>query len=126
MTKQEAKEAMMAGDKVTHDYFSEGEYAYYNEHGQLLTEDGVDQGPDFWNIRTGEQWETGWSIYAVKKLMERNPDTHQNCELLIKESDYARPVNIDTVFNNYAISDFKLVGYTSDEEIKVEMLAPKE
>ena len=63
---------------------------------------------------------------AVKQLLERNPDTHPNCELLIKESDYAKPINVDTVFNNYDIKDFKLVGYTSDEEIKVEMLAPKE
>ena len=63
---------------------------------------------------------------AVKKLLERNPNTHSNCELLIKESEYARPVNIDAVFSNYTIKDFQLVGYTSDEEIKVEMLAPKE
>lgn len=63
---------------------------------------------------------------AVKVLLERNPDTHANCELEIKETDYAKPVDIDTVFNNYSIKDFKLVGYTSDEEIKVEMLAPKE
>ncbi len=63
---------------------------------------------------------------AVKQLLERNPSTHPNCELIIKESDYTRPVNIDTVFSNYTIKDFALVGYTSDEEIKVEMLAPKE
>lgn len=63
---------------------------------------------------------------AAKQLVERNPDNHPNCELLIKETDYAKPVNIDTVFKNYTIKDFQLVGYTSDEEIKVEMLAPKE
>ena len=63
---------------------------------------------------------------AVKQLLERNPDTHPNCEVLLKESDYARPVDIDKVFANYEIKDFKLVGYTSDDEIKVEMLAPKE
>jgi thymidylate synthase len=63
---------------------------------------------------------------AAKLLLERNPDTHPNCELQIKETDYARPVNIDQVFANYSISDFKLLGYSSDEEIKVEMLAPKE
>lgn len=63
---------------------------------------------------------------AVKQLLERNPDTHPNCELVMSKSDYARPVNVDTVFNNYSIKDFKLKGYTSDDEIKVEMLAPKE
>lgn len=63
---------------------------------------------------------------AVKLLLQRNPDTHPNCELEIKETDYAKPVDIDQVFANYSIKDFKLVGYASDEEIKVEMLAPKE
>ncbi len=63
---------------------------------------------------------------AVKLLLDRDADAHPNCVLEIKESDYARPVNVDTVFANYSIKDFKLVGYTSDDEIKVEMLAPKE
>ncbi len=34
--------------------------------------------------------------------------------------------SIDSIFSEYEIKDFKLIGYTSDEEIKVEMLAPKE
>ena len=34
--------------------------------------------------------------------------------------------DIDSIFNEYDVKDFKLVGYTSDEEIKVDMLAPKE
>jgi len=63
---------------------------------------------------------------AVKTLLERNPDTHPNCEMVITETDYAPGVSIDTMFANYSIKDFKLVGYTSDEEIKVDMLAPKE
>jgi thymidylate synthase len=63
---------------------------------------------------------------AVKLLLERDADAHPNCTLEIRESDYARPVNVDTVFSNYSIKDFKLIGYTSDDEIKVEMLAPKE
>lgn len=63
---------------------------------------------------------------AVKLLLQRSPDTHPNCELEIKETDYAKPVDIDKVFANYSIKDFKLMGYASDEEIKVEMLAPKE
>ena len=63
---------------------------------------------------------------AVRQLLKRNPDTHPSCDLSIKDSDYARPVNIDNVFSNYKISDFTLIGYTSDDEIKVEMLAPKE
>lgn len=63
---------------------------------------------------------------AVKELLKRNPDTHPNCKLsIIQRGDYLN-INLDDVLNELSISDFKLVGYTSDEEIKVEMLAPKE
>jgi thymidylate synthase len=62
---------------------------------------------------------------AARELVSRNPDTHLNCEVTLPTIDL--PVtDIDKVFNNYKVSDFKLVGYTSDEEIKVDMLAPKE
>lgn len=63
---------------------------------------------------------------AVKKLMKRSPDTHPNCTVELAELDYQPNVLIDTIFNNFTTKDFKLIGYTSDEEIKVEMLAPNE
>lgn len=62
---------------------------------------------------------------AVKELLKRDPNTHSNCEVTLPPFNIIDPT-IDVIFNNYKISDFKLVGYTSDEEIKVEMLAPKE
>lgn len=68
---------------------------------------------------------------AARQLLSRNPDTHPNCEIEISKSwseqlekDFHN--DIDVIFNAYSISDFKLKGYTSDEEIKVDMLAPKE
>lgn len=61
---------------------------------------------------------------AVKQLLERDPDTHPNCEVSMTSRIGTIGNNIDEVFNSYQISDFKLVGYSSDEEIKVEMLAP--
>lgn len=63
--------------------------------------------------------------HAVKELLERNPDTHPNCNLEITNS-IGKMLDLDTMVNSYQIQDFKLVGYSSDEEIKVEMLAPKE
>lgn len=62
---------------------------------------------------------------SAKKLLERNPDNHPNCELHIS-TENTQVEDIDGVFSKYKISDFKLIGYSSDEEIKVEMLAPKE
>lgn len=58
---------------------------------------------------------------AVEELLSRSADTHKNCEVSIHEVSTS---DIDEIFNNYKISDFKLVGYSSDDEIKVEMLAP--
>lgn len=59
---------------------------------------------------------------AVKELLKRNPNTHGDCTVMVP---LISGDDIDVIFNNYKISDFKLMGYTSDEEIKVEMLAPK-
>ena len=60
---------------------------------------------------------------AIKELLKRDPNTHPNCVVkLPKHIDG----DIDHIFSTYQISDFKLVGYSSDEAIGVEMLAPKE
>ncbi len=65
---------------------------------------------------------------AAKTLVSRDPTKHDNCVLRMPILDKYLPdepnLDIDEVFDNYKISDFKLIGYTSDEEIKVEMLAP--
>lgn len=63
---------------------------------------------------------------AAKELLSRNPDAHPNCELSNSTCIDTLEKDIDVIFNDFKISDFKLVGYTSDEEIKVDMLAPKE
>ncbi len=61
---------------------------------------------------------------AVTELLKRNPNTHSNCEVEFPALSNILETDIDVIFNEYKISDFKLIGYSSDEEIKVEMLAP--
>lgn len=61
---------------------------------------------------------------AVKELLSRNPNKHNNCEVTLPGLQNILETDIDVIFNNYKISDFKLIGYTSDESINVEMLAP--
>jgi thymidylate synthase len=69
---------------------------------------------------------------AVQELLSRNPDTHSNCEVEMPDFNNLAggvsidELDIDLIFNAYQIKDFKLIGYTSDEHIKVDMLAPKE
>lgn len=58
---------------------------------------------------------------AVGELMDRDPTKHSNCDVHINDVVGS---GIDEIFNNYKISDFNLVGYSSDKEIKVEMLSP--
>ena len=65
---------------------------------------------------------------AVNQLLERDPDTHANCELVI--SDYVKSLDpfkleLDEFLMSIAIPDFTLKGYTSDKRIPVKMLAPK-
>lgn len=67
---------------------------------------------------------------AAKTLLERDPNAHANCQVELKQTDIKLADggyrDIDSIFNEYTVTDFKLVGYSSDEEIKVEMLAPKQ
>lgn len=63
---------------------------------------------------------------AVRKLLERDPNTHGTCELAIAKMPNIHIDSLDSIFGYMQIEDFKLVGYTSDEAIKVKMLAPKE
>jgi thymidylate synthase len=62
---------------------------------------------------------------AAKELIKRDTSAHGNCLLDINFIP-VEGMDIDEIFNNIQISDFKLVNYSSDKEIKVEMLAPKE
>jgi hypothetical protein len=65
MTKEQALQAMIDGEKVTHRYFSSDEYIYMVAQ-NIFTEDGFDCGTvnqAFWRQRDGENWETGWSLY---------------------------------------------------------------
>lgn len=70
---------------------------------------------------------------AVNELLSRDENAHQNCELVFSENfkiqckDFREgKLTLDELFQAMSIDSFKLKGYTSDEEIKVEMLAPKE
>lgn len=66
MTKQEALSilvSMKPGTKVTHRYFSDGEFIYRDENGKLRDEEGcflIEN--EFWISRSGAPWEDGWSI----------------------------------------------------------------
>jgi hypothetical protein len=73
MTKSEAIEAMRAGKKVRHRYFSDNEWVTM-EHGWFRFEDGVTVKPSmFWNDRSGSEWETDWSIFEDSQKV--NPVT---------------------------------------------------
>ncbi len=61
---------------------------------------------------------------AVKELLKRDPNTHNNCEVELPYLSNILETDIDVIFDEYKISDFKLIGYSSDEAINVEMLAP--
>lgn len=65
MTKQEAIAfAISTGKPITHHYFSDDEFVKY-EDGELVDEQGFHlPTQEFWNIRTGGEWEDGWAEFA--------------------------------------------------------------
>jgi thymidylate synthase len=60
---------------------------------------------------------------AAKEMLLRDPHKYYGCKLAMP--DY-RFIKLDTVLKAYQYTDFELVGYESDDAIKVEMLAPKQ
>ncbi len=67
MTRQEAKQAIIDGHKVSHNYYGSDEYLFMNEAGLLETEDGYTKGSfisEFW-VKY-QIWETGWRLFEGK------------------------------------------------------------
>lgn len=64
---------------------------------------------------------------AVEELMTRATGVHENCEVAISVgSNFHKYVSGIDQIEMLEPKNIKLVGYTSDEAIKVEMLAPNE
>lgn len=72
MNRHEAKLALSEGKKVTHNYFSQGEFVYLecvNPNTrpikyEMVFEDGTTQDEgEFWSMRDGYQWDNGWEIF---------------------------------------------------------------
>jgi hypothetical protein len=64
MTKDEAYDAMVAGKKIRHQYYSPEEFAFINADGEIETEEGCKHGgmfDEFWAIY--QKWEDGWEIF---------------------------------------------------------------
>jgi hypothetical protein len=63
MTKDEAIEAMKAGKRVTHKYFSPEEWITM-EDGMIVTEDGYRFSPEsFWRFRTKPYFDNDWKLF---------------------------------------------------------------
>lgn len=68
---------------------------------------------------------------AGKELVSRDENAHPNCTLEIDDYYIIPPSNyiasdLKTLFSGMEPKMFRLVGYSSDDAIKVDMLAPKE
>lgn len=60
---------------------------------------------------------------AARELLSRDPDTHGGC-ILEMPALYNSRKSLDETLEGLTPQDFRLRGYTSDDAIKVKMLAP--
>ena len=68
LTKEQAYQAMKAGRRISHKYFSAGEYIYLKWDNHIWGEDGVCFPDEYWDETTkGSHFQTGWKIYEPKK-----------------------------------------------------------
>ena len=64
MTKEEAKQALNNGHKITHIWFTSNEYIYKKD-GKLLDEQEIELNEGmFWHFRKSESWNENYSIYT--------------------------------------------------------------
>ncbi len=61
MDKEGAIQAMKDGLKVTHPYFSEGEYIYM-KRGKLYDHNNTELTSYYWDLRKGRAWQDNWTI----------------------------------------------------------------
>lgn len=65
ISKDQAIEAMLKGQKVTHAMFVEGEFIEGRD-GSIMDENNIYLGPieggEFWDVRKGPIWDTNWLI----------------------------------------------------------------
>jgi len=62
MNKDQAKLALLQGKKLSHRYFSQGEWVKLYSSTQYIFEDGCISRIDlFWSIRNGNSWDRDWS-----------------------------------------------------------------
>lgn len=62
----EALKELDLGNKITHRFFTDEEYLVKIE-GSILTEEGYIVTREFWELRTGEEWQIDWELYEMKK-----------------------------------------------------------
>jgi len=65
MTRKEAQEAALRGEKITHRFFSIEEYITMKDGKFLDENEYVLDWDDFWVIRDSQRWQTDWEIYKL-------------------------------------------------------------
>lgn len=64
LSRQQAKEILDAGEKLTHKLMLTDEWVKKADNGMIETEDGYQISPlIFWSDRRGSQWDNGWYIW---------------------------------------------------------------
>jgi len=64
MTRFEAAQALKAGKKLTHEYFSPDEWVKGNGYGDYFLEDGVVcSAAEFWKWRQQQFFNDGWKLF---------------------------------------------------------------
>ncbi len=94
MHKNEAILALQVGKRLTHAYFTDGEWVIMLPNGNYQFEDGVEITPDeFWGLRKSSYWETDWSIHAMNptqgewKAIDNHPVFPHSTIIAVKDEE---------------------------------------
>ncbi len=77
ITKDEAIMIMKHGGKVTHEYFSPGEWVTMKNNFTVVTEEGYEiSETEFWQYRSNPNFEKGWSILEFPIVTPKEEAEH--------------------------------------------------
>lgn len=144
LNRQEATDALKSGKKLTHSYFPDGEWVIMMGNLMIFEDTQTQHIDDFWRLRPGEFWNSGWSIIDerrykslddMKSRMQILDETSKKlsnsfCDTFEKACDFGPESVIKIVYhamNEYSIQErermkFKLQEEYADQKIEEMMI----
>lgn len=110
LTREEAKNALSKGKKLTHSYFDDNEWVIMMDDLILFNDSQTQSSEEFWGFKKGKAWDSGWSIIDERKYKSLG-DMKSRIQILDETSK--------KLSNNFCDTFEKACDFGSEPVIKI-------